>query len=548
MSDESGSDSSRSSGIHSGSDLEDEDNHDRPVAPPSENASKEHYQKYIKYLQLQHGKLEKCNATLNESNNVLNTHQLKCSRKHPLTATSSNTISSASQPSSTGPSAAPSAASDSMSSNIEKLILGLAKKYVITTEMFLPDKIVFQTDCPDPPTDISNPNRYAKKSTERDALVTELYTSIDFVLHPRMRTNAFYNQFGTGMQQARSSFINGLCSVAGSIFSMPNEYFMSKYDRNSVPQVTDLIGWEAGKGKVFDIFKAPILYPDNVIDAKRVFKNWLVIAKVIKVAVCGKMSLYPKARGGPPPYAKIWQLTSCTPGLITFGVTSIIFILSPNQEFSGDGVGAISSIPYHAVFRTVKKFFAVKWTHNHIKTIVQQINTYVFDGVVKTQSDDTPGTTVEDVTDSLDRVMAVLDDDSDSDGASLYAEPHVQVETHHKSPAVLTVSLPSESEPPVPQTVNCFTAPTIHNDPAIPSASSSISSQSPPTAVMSAVTSLAAASADIQGVDGISKDCLADSDTGTSNSKAQKKAARGGKRTKASVNDADIRRSSRNTK
>ncbi|KAG1903418.1 uncharacterized protein F5891DRAFT_907082, partial [Suillus fuscotomentosus] len=215
----------------------------------------------------------------------------------------------------------------------------------------------------------------------------------------------------------RSSFINGLRTVAGSIFNMPNEYFMSKYDRTSVPQVTDLIGWEAGKGKVYDVFKAPILYPDNVINAKRAFKNWLVIAKIIKVAVCGKMLLYPKARGGPPPYAKIWQLVNCTPGLIAFGVTLVrpSSSLSPDQEFSGDGVGAILSISYHSVFQTVKKFLIVKWTHDRIKDIVQQINAYVFDGIVKTQLDNTPGTMVEDVTDSLDHVMATLDDDSDSD-------------------------------------------------------------------------------------------------------------------------------------
>ncbi|KAG1785937.1 uncharacterized protein HD556DRAFT_1194780, partial [Suillus plorans] len=213
----------------------------------------------------------------------------------------------------------------------------------------------------------------------------------------------------------RSSFINGLRSVAGSIFNMPNEYFMSKYDRKSVPQVTDLIGWEAGKGKVFDVFKAPILYPDNVINEKRVFKNWMVLAKVVKVAVCGKMSLFPKARSGLPPYAKIWQLTSCTPGLIAFGVTSIIFILSPDQEFSGDGIGAILLISYHSVFRTVKKFFVVKRGHEHVKNIVQQINDYIFDGTTKTQPDCSLDTAVEDITDSLDRVMAALDAESDSD-------------------------------------------------------------------------------------------------------------------------------------
>jgi len=82
------------------------------------------------------------------------------------------------------------------------------------------------------------------------------------------------------MQQARSSFLNSLRTVAGGIFNMPNEFFVSKYDRTSLPQVTDLIGWEAGKGKMYDIFKAPILYPDHVVNEKKVFKNWLVIAKV----------------------------------------------------------------------------------------------------------------------------------------------------------------------------------------------------------------------------------------------------------------------------
>jgi hypothetical protein len=65
--------------------------------------------------------------------------------------------------------------------------------------MFLPDKVNFQTDCPDPPPDISSPNCYAQKSTEKDALITELYMSIDFALHPRMQTNAFYNQVCTNL-------------------------------------------------------------------------------------------------------------------------------------------------------------------------------------------------------------------------------------------------------------------------------------------------------------------------------------------------------------
>ncbi|KAG2033660.1 hypothetical protein BDR03DRAFT_984847 [Suillus americanus] len=87
------------------------------------------------------------------------------------------------------------------------------------------------------------------------------------------------------------------------------------------------------------------LYPDHIINEKTIFTNWIVIAKIIKVAVCGKMSLYSKAHSSPPSYTKIWKFTSCTPGLIAF---SIILM--------------------------VKKFFIMKWTHQHIKSVVEQIN------------------------------------------------------------------------------------------------------------------------------------------------------------------------------
>ncbi|KAG1772857.1 hypothetical protein EV702DRAFT_935104, partial [Suillus placidus] len=214
----------------------------------------------------------------------------------------------------------------------------------------------------------------------------------------------------------RSSFFNGLRTVSGSIFNMSPEYFVARYDRASVQQITDMIGWEAGKGKTFDVFKAPVLYPDNIVNEKKIFRNWLVIAKVIKVSVCSKMSLFPKGRGGLPTYAKIWKLNSCTPGMIAFGVTlvciNVIFMLSPDQEFSGDGIGAISSIPYHTVFRAVKRFFIVKWTHERIKAIMGQINGYVFDNVAQMEEDYTSGQPE----DMVDRVMAALDDsDSSSD-------------------------------------------------------------------------------------------------------------------------------------
>ncbi|KAG1785855.1 uncharacterized protein HD556DRAFT_1450296 [Suillus plorans] len=531
-----------SSSSDSGSDSADE-GVQRSVAPPGGNASIEHYQEYIKYLQLQQGRLQQQNTSLNESNNILAAQQLKRSRKRPQIP--SSRVPSVSQgsvaPSMSSASSVVASDSSKMGDiDSDKLILSLAKKYALTTEMFLPDKVIFQTDCPDPLVDFSNPNRYTKRSTEKDALVAELYASIDHVLHARMRTNLFFNQFGSGMQQARSSFLNSLRTVAGGIFNMPNEYFVSKYDRTSLRQVTDLIGWEAGKGKMYDIFKAPILYPDHVVNEKKIFKNWIVIAKVIKVAICGKMSLYSKARGGPPSYAKIWRLTSCTPGLIAFGVTSIIFILSPDQEFSGDGVGAISSIAYHSLFQTVKKFFIVKWTHQRIKSIVDEINGYVFGGTVKMQPSDDTQCTVECVTESLDRIMAALDaSDSDSNDESLeyvnlqeQANKDVHLATVAAAPTI-TTSQPTMFTVDTPRLEVAAPGPAVIPQPSI---------STPPIPTPMAPHAETSANPQDQSEDALPAAGL------IGVAKSQAKTSRGKKKTKSSANDiTTIRRSSRHT-
>ncbi|KAG1867512.1 hypothetical protein C8R48DRAFT_671735 [Suillus tomentosus] len=275
------SDSNPLSLLDSGHDSDDDA--PQPVAPPSADSPTKHLQAYIKQPQLEKGKLEERNAALNATNGTLTAQQLKCCRHSPnqtssaaaLPAPSTVSLHSSVPPSSTASShsSAPSTAASIITSEtiIDKLILSLAKKYALTMEMFLPEK----------------------KSTEKAALVTELYASIDHELHPQMRTNSFFNL--NSLQQAQSSFFNGLRTVSGSIFNMSPE-------------------------------------------------NWLLIMK-------------------------------------------IIFMLSPDQEFSGDGIGTISSIPYHTVFHTMKKFFIVKWTHEHIKAVVGQINGYVFDNVAQMEED-----------------------------------------------------------------------------------------------------------------------------------------------------------------
>jgi hypothetical protein len=103
----------------------------------------------------------------------------------------------------------------------------------------------------------------------------------------------------------------------------------------------------------------------------------------------------------------------------------MIFLLSPDQQFPGSGVGTISSISYSTVFRTVKRFFVVQWAHPHVQAITKNIDDYVFMGVdetahdLSTNADDAAGK--EDFTDSLDLVMASLDDEDSDDNAAVQA-------------------------------------------------------------------------------------------------------------------------------
>ncbi|KAG1829440.1 hypothetical protein EV424DRAFT_1535769 [Suillus variegatus] len=395
----------------SDSDSEDSDHSIQPVAPPSEEATLEHFQEYVKYLQLQKGRLEERNATLNATNNILVSNQPKRSRKHSPSQVPLSTASSASSTTT-----ATTAAADSDQES-EKVIMDLGKKYRLTTEMFMLDDSIFKLPCPDPPANIQGARRYANKSTEKATLITELYGCINHTLHPHMLTTHFINK-----------------------------------------QIMDMIGWVAGKGKDFDVLKAPIIYPDLKVSAKKVFGNWLMIAKFIKVALGSKMSIYLKSGrgGGPSPYYKMWHLKACTPGLIACSVTSMIFLLSPDQQFPGLGVSATSSISYSAVFQTVKQFFVAQWAHPHVQAIVKNMNDYVFENIDKTanDADDVQAMGMEDCTDSLQQVMASLNDDdldSDDDNAAQAAPPaSIGLSGIYHSALVLPTAPALPTAPPAP--------------------------------------------------------------------------------------------------
>ncbi|KIK36029.1 hypothetical protein CY34DRAFT_16658 [Suillus luteus UH-Slu-Lm8-n1] len=399
--------------------LSDSEDEDKAVALPSEGATLEHYRKYIQYLQLQKG--VHGHAPVSNASSVSSV---------PTSMTSTATTGN----------------SDTLAS--EKVFMDLGKKYALTVKMFMLDDSIFKLPCPDPPINIQSPSHYAKTSVEKAALITELYGCIDHTLHPHMPTMHFINKFCSGMQRVRSSYIYTLRSVAGSILEMPSQNFAASFDRAADKQMVDAIGWVAGKGKDFNVLDAPIIYPNLKVNAKKVFGNWLVIAKFIKITIGGKMSIYskPGCSRGPNPYLKLWKLKGCTPGLIACGVTALIFILSPDQQFPGSGTGTISSISYSTVFRTVKRFFIIQWSHSRVQEIIKNLNNYIFEDVDMASRDVSQDVVdaCTDLSDSLDRVMACLDDDnsSGSDDDNRMAAPIAlgHSATHIPVPAAVVVT------------------------------------------------------------------------------------------------------------
>jgi hypothetical protein len=138
----------------------------------------------------------------------------------------------------------------------------------------------------------------------------------------------------------------------------------------------------------------------------------------------------------------------------------MIFLLSPDQQFPGSGVGATSSISYSAVFRTVKRFFVAQWAHPRVQANVKKMNDYVFENIDKTarDADDAQVMGMEDCTDSLQQVMASLDDDDSDSDSDDNAAPPASI-----GPSGIYASAPAlHTTPPAPSITPSITTSATH--------------------------------------------------------------------------------------
>ncbi|KAG1879751.1 hypothetical protein F4604DRAFT_1522489, partial [Suillus subluteus] len=170
----------------------------------------------------------------------------------------------------------------------------------------------------------------------------------------------------------------------------------------------------SGKTQAYKIFP-PLLFPGLQEDAtlKTVFGNWTLVAKILRASLHGVTSLHQEPCGGSKTNAHKWSFQQVTPGSIVWAAVIAIFLLSPDTEFPGSGVGKLSTLNYKDLFFQYKKLLIAKWGTKRIKTIVTNINNHVFGGAKSPSTLESAG--AEDFSDEINHAMLALDMETDSE-------------------------------------------------------------------------------------------------------------------------------------
>ncbi|KAG1901004.1 uncharacterized protein F5891DRAFT_1188113 [Suillus fuscotomentosus] len=358
------------------------------VAIPGPNASKGDLVEALKALQVQVQKLVEDNYTLHEENKVLITEKPK--RKCRVEAP------------------------DELVAHEQTIIL-YARKYGLTAEMF-PNPDLLSKPHPENPTSFDSRDQYLTAMTQESAFLNELFHHFPDHVHSAMESLYFSDLISIVMKsisEARSSEINKLCGVTGDIFGLPGMYFANtNYCRADVTEIRDMLGVSATNPKYKTFPPVLFLGMQEDLSLKTVFRNWELLAKVLKAALRGVTSLHQETSGGPKTNTRKWNLEQVTPGSIAWATVIAIFLLSPDMEFQKSGLGKSSGINYKDLFYHYKKLLLTKWDSHRIQTIVQNINREVF-GSAKSSASGPAGQ--EDHSSEIIHTMSVLDMDNNSE-------------------------------------------------------------------------------------------------------------------------------------
>ncbi|KAG1769860.1 hypothetical protein EDD22DRAFT_994253 [Suillus occidentalis] len=296
-------------------------------------------------------------------------------------------------------------------------------------------------------------DRYKTSATQESAFLDELYTHFPERIHETVMGSEYFKDL-----------VHKNCvAVAGDIFELPGKYFANaSYDRAAIVDIQKMFG-VSGKTQTYKIFP-PLLFPSLQEDTtlKTVFGNWTLFAKILRASLYGVTSLHQEPCGGSKTNARKWSLQQVTPGSIAWAAVIVIFLLSPDTEFPGSGVGKSSTINYKDLFFQYKKLLITKWETKRIKTIVTNINRYVFGAAKLSTSMDPAG--AEDFSEEINRAMLALDMDTDSEEDTPVTPPVLSALS--VLPSAISAS-PAPSLAPGPEGSNLVTQPVIHPDESV---------------------------------------------------------------------------------
>ncbi|KAG1735008.1 hypothetical protein EDB19DRAFT_1910854 [Suillus lakei] len=326
----------------------------------------------------------------------------------------------------------------------EQTITLHARKYGMTVEMF-------------PNTDLFS----MQSMTQESVFLDELYQHFPSHLHSIMESSYFSDLVMKSISEARSSEINKLRSVVGSIFDLPGVYFSNtQYRRADITKIQKMLGVSAMNPK-YKTFP-PVLFLGMQEDPtlKTVFGNWELLAKILKAALRGVTLLHQE-----------------TTGSIAWAAIIAIFLLSPDTEFQKSGTGKSSGINYKDLFFHYKKLLLTKWDSCCIQTIVQNIDREVFGSAKSSAS----AATQEDHSSEVIHAMNALNIDSDNESDISEPTPMssaVQSTTAFQSDTVEMAQPPTTlstvSSLSTTSTLSATFQATIQGDTAVPVATNTV--------------------------------------------------------------------------
>ncbi|KAG2122853.1 hypothetical protein BD769DRAFT_1670481 [Suillus cothurnatus] len=321
----------------------------------------------------------------------------------------------------------------------EQTILLYDHKYGMTVEMF-PNSELLIKKCPNSPTPFNSADYYKMAATQESAFLDELFTHFPEHIHETvMRSKYFKDLVNKCIIDAHSNEIKKLHGVAGDIFKLPGKYFANaSFDRAAIVNIQKMFG-VSGKTQTYKIF-LPLLFPSLQEDPtlKTIFGNWTLFAKILRASLYGITLLHQEPCGRSKTNAQKWSLQQVMPGSIAWAVVIVIFLLSPDTEFPGSGVGKLSTINYKDLFFNIRIFGAAKLS----------------------TSMDPAG--AKDFSEEINHAMLALDMDTDSKEDTPVTPPVLS--TLSLSPSAVS-ALPAPSL--APEGSNLITQPVPHPDESV---------------------------------------------------------------------------------